>query len=133
MEKAQSLCCRGFFVKYKLWDSVIQVLSVWVVWVGTTSKKLGGIAPTAESWDSDWRLWEVACCAVSSLCDCIVFALSEWDLKERVACGCVPYAFLVSLLFGYNLFPNLGHVNVMSPKQACDPKLIPLPLTTYIV
>ncbi len=37
---------------------------------------------------------------MSLLCDCIVLALLERDLKERVACGCVPYAFLVSLLFG---------------------------------
>jgi len=34
---------------------------------------------------------------------------------------------------GVGFFPNLSHVNVVNPRQVCDPKLAPLPLTTYIV
>jgi hypothetical protein len=54
---------------------------------------------------------------VSSLCDCIVLALLERDLKERVAYSCVPHAFLVSLLFGYNIMLCINVNNLLS---ICD-------------
>jgi len=47
---------------------------------------------------------------VSLLCDCIVFALSERDREERVACCCVSSASLDSLPFWYqSRLRSCGH------------------------